>query len=203
MKIGEDAELDEVEESVYQLLERPMRVGDIIPKTRLARFCTYEALKTLLEKNLLQILEAEKPVEVAAETPAVDESVPQRHGFLQAVAAAGVLLFCLAFGEIAVPYVLPPGWGVARRGVVRATSETSAATVAPTLGELESRRLEATIREALEEHFAQSGAYPGNLDTLVSNGCLSRRILDEAIGRGFTYHVANAGKSYSLEKSRP
>lgn len=198
-----DTELDDVEESVYELLEHPMRVGDVIPKARMARFCTYEALKTLLEKSLLQIIEAEKPAEVAAETPAVDESVPQRHGFLQAVAAAGVLLFCLAFGEIAVPYILPPGWGVARRGAVRATSETSAATVAPTLGELEFRRLEATIREALEEHLAQSGAYPASLDTLVSNGFLSRKTLGEAIGRGFTYHVANAGKSYSLVKSRP
>ena len=198
-----DAELDDVEESVYELLERPMRVGDIIPKARLARFCTYEVLKTLLEKSLLQIVESEKPVEVAAETPAVDESVPVRHGFLQTVAATGVLLFCLAFGEIAVPYILPPGWGVVRRGAVRATSETSAASVAPTLGELDSRRLEATIREALEEHLAQGGAYPASLETLVSKGFLSRRTLGEALGRGVTYRVANAGRSYSLEKSRP
>jgi len=198
-----DAELDDVEESVYELLERPMRVGDIIPKARLARFCTYEVLKTLLEKSLLQIVESEKPVEVTAETPAVDESVPVRHGVLQTVAATGVLLFCLAFGEIAVPYILPPGWGVVRRGAVRATSETSVASVAPTLGELDSRRLEATIREALEEHLAQGGAYPASLETLVSKGFLSRRTLGEALGQGVTYRVANAGRSYSLEKSRP
>jgi hypothetical protein len=196
-------ELDDVEESVYELLVRPMRVGDIIPRARLARFCTYEVLKTLLEKNLLQIIEAEKPAEVATETPAVCESVPRRHGFLQAVAAAGILLFCLAFGEIAVPYILPPGWGVARHGAVRATIETNVATVAPTLGELESRRLEATIREALEEHLAQGGAYPASLETLVSKGFLSRRTLDETRGRGVIYRVANAGKSYSLDKGRP
>lgn len=198
-----DAELDDVEQSVYELLEHPMRVGDIIPKARLARFCTYEVLKTLLEKSLLQIIEAEKTVEVEAETPVVAESVPQRHGFLQVAAAAGVLLFCLAFGEIAVPYVLPPGWSVVRRGAVRATSETSAAALAPTLGELESRRLEATVKEALEEHIAQGGAYPASLETLVSKGFLPRRTLGEALARGFTYRVTNAGKSYSLDTSRP
>ena len=117
-------------------------------------------------------MEAEKTrAESPAETPeTVNRSAAGGDCFCRRSPPALALAASLAFGEIAVPYILPPGWGVVRRGAVRATSETSAATVAPTLGELESRRLEATIREALEEHLAQSGAYPASLDTLVSKG---------------------------------
>ena len=102
-----------------------------------------------------------------------------------------------------MPRLLPPGWGFVRRGAVREASVASGASVAPTLGELESRFLEAAIREALEEYFAVKGAYPTGLETLVAGGLMPKKIFDEALARGFSYRLGSGGRSYSLGEIRP
>jgi len=198
------SELDELEESVYALLEHEKSIGAIIPKARMARFCTYEILKNLLEKGFLQIVDVPKLAEVAAETSAAETSAPTRRGLVLPVfAAAGMLVFCLAFGEIAVPYVLPPGWGLVRRDAGHESKAANAASVAPTLAGIRSRLLEAAVREGLEEHLALNGAYPTSIETLVAKGYISRNVLGEADERGFSYRVGSGGKSYTLETSRP
>jgi len=196
-------ELDELEESVYALLEHQRSIGAIIPKARMARFSTYEILKNLLEKGLLQIVDAPKPAEVAAETSAAETSAPPRRGRFPVFAAAGTLVFCLAFGEIAVPYILPPGWGFVRRSAGHESKAANATTVAPTLAGIRSRLLEAAVREGLDEHLALNGAYPTSLETLAAKGLISRNTLGEANERDFSYRVGDGGKSYSLETSRP
>ena len=101
-------ELDELEESVYELLEIQMNIAQLISKARMARFCTYEVLKNLLEKGLLQIIECEIPAEVADETADDVEAAPPKRGYLAAIAAVGVLIVCFAFGEIVMPSAFPP-----------------------------------------------------------------------------------------------
>jgi len=49
-------ELEDNEEIIYELLEREMTISELVSRARMARFCTYEALKNLLEKGLLQIV---------------------------------------------------------------------------------------------------------------------------------------------------
>ena len=78
---------------------------------------------------------------------------------------------------------------VRRGAVARGGGAADAASVAPTLGELESRLLEAAVREGLEEHLALKGAYPTSLETLVANGLMPKRMLDEAHARGFSYRA--------------
>jgi hypothetical protein len=197
------AELDELEESIYDLLERQTSIGRLIPKARMARFCTYEVLKNLLEKGLLQIVECEKPAEVAAETPAGDESAPSRRGYIPAIAATVALIVCFAIGELAVPSVLPPGWAIVHRGPSREASASDRGSAASTFGELESRRIGTAVRNALEEHFIMAGAYPSSLETLVSKGYLSRKVLSGANERGISYRVQSGGKSYALERTHP
>ena len=197
------AGIDELEESVYALIERQRSIGAIIPKARMARFSTYEVLKNLLEKGFLQIVDVPKPAEIAAETPAAEVSAPPKRGRVPVIAAAGALIFSLAFGEIAVPYLAPPGWGLARRGAGHEPKAANAAAVEPTLAGIRSRLLEAAVREGLEEHLALNGAYPTSLETLVAKGLLSRNALGEANERDFSYRVGDGGKSYSLEISRP
>jgi hypothetical protein len=196
-------ELDELEESIYALLEHEKSIGAIITKARMARFSTYEILKNLLEKGFLQIVDVPKLAEVTAETSAAETSAPTRRGLLPVFAAAGMLVFCLAFGEIAVPYVLPPGWGFVRRDAGRESNAANAASVAPTLAGIRSRLLEAAVREGLEEHLALNGAYPTSIETLVAKGYISRNVLGQADERGFSYRVGGGGKSYTLETSRP
>ncbi len=199
----EKVQIEELDELIYDLLEKPLSIAELVPKARMSRFSTYEALKSLLEKGLLQIIEAEKSEETGAgETDAGKEAPPRRLP-LPAIAAALALVASLAFGELAVPRLLPPGWGFARRGALREASVAGASAVAPTLGELESRLLEAAVREALEEHFAVKGAYPTSLETLAANGLMSKKIFDEARAGGFNYRLGNGGKSYSLDEIRP
>jgi hypothetical protein len=185
-----------------------MSIAELVPRARMSRFSTYEALKSLLEKGLLQIIEAEKSEETDAGETDTGKAAPPRRLPLPAIAAALALVASLVFGELAVPRLLPPGWGFVRRGAVREASvagvnAAGASAVAPTLGELESRLLEAAVREALEEHFAVKGAFPTGLETLVSNGLMPKKIFNEARARGFSYRLESGGKSYSLGEIRP
>jgi len=196
-------ELDELEEAVYDILDRKMSIAELIGRARMARFCTYEVLKNLLEKGLLQIVEIPLPAEEATETPAAEDTEPRRHAFVPAIAAGCVLAACFAFGDFAVPRLMPPGWGLIWSGVAREAAVETGVSVAPTLDELKSRRLETAVREALEGHLASSGAYPTSLETLVSKGLLSREAFTAMNKRGLSYRVGSGGKSYSLEESRP
>jgi len=196
-------QIEELDDLIYDLLEKPMSIAELVPRARMSRFSTYEALKSLLEKGLLQIIEAEKNEEPDAEETDAGKEAPPRRLPLPAIAAALALVASLAFGERAVPRLLPPGWGFVRHGAVREAGVASGVSVAPTLGELESRLLEAAVREALEEHFAVKGAYPTGLETLVANGLMPKEIFDEAAARGFSYRLGSGGKSYSLGETRP
>jgi hypothetical protein len=141
----------------------------------------------------------------------VDEGdeAPRRRLPLPAFAAVLALAASLAVGELAVPRLLPPGWGVLGRGAAReagvgpGAAVPAGATVAPTLEALEPRLVEAAVREALEEHFAVKGAYPSSLETLVSNGLMRQRVLDGAAAFGFSYRLGSGGATYSLGAARP
>jgi len=199
----EKVQIEELDDLIYSLLDKPMSIAEIVPRARMSRFSAYEALKSLLEKGLLQIMEAEKGEEPDAGEAETGTEAPPRRLPLAAIAAALALAASLAFGELVVPRILPPGWGFVARGAVREAGVASGVSVAPTLGELESRLLDAAVREALEEHFAVKGAYPTGLETLVSNGLMSKKLFDEAAARGFSYRLGSGGKSYSLDEIRP
>jgi hypothetical protein len=196
-------ELDEMEDSVYALIERPRSIGSIVPRARMARFCTYEVLKNLLEKGCLQIVDAPKPAETAVETPAAETDASPRRTVVPFIAAAGLLAASLVIGEIAVPHVLRPGWGIVRGGAGIESKAPNTASVSPTLAGIRCRLLEAAVREGLDEHLALNGAYPTSLETLVAKGLLAPRTLGEANERNFSYRVGGGGKSYSLETGRP
>ena len=195
--------LDELEESIYELLQGEMRIGEILAKAQMARFCTYEILKNLLEKELLQIVEIAKPAAVEIAEPVAEEHAPRARTSVPLMASVGILVFCFAFGELAVPRLMPPGWGFLRRGTARSADAANAASLAANLEELDIRLLEASEREGLVEHIALTGAYPASLETLVSKGLLSRNLFDEARSRGLQYGVIRGGKSYSFERSSP
>jgi len=202
MPAEKSPELDTFEQSVYDLIGGQKSLGEIVPLGRAPRFNTYEALKSLLEKELLQIIEVEKPPAVAAEEETGEKRAPRPASPYPAAVALGALIVCLLAGEFAVPVVSPPGWRIRNRSdaAERAAPDPS---VAPTLPALELRLLEATVREGLEEHLALTGAYPASLETLVAEGVLSGKLLTGAHAEGFTYRPARGGRSYSIERNRP
>jgi hypothetical protein len=199
---GAPPEMDELEDSVHAILAKPMSIAALIAKARMARFCTYEVLKNLLEKGLLQIVEVPAAAEAAAEEPVVEDDSRGGRSPVPAIAAGVLLAACLALGEFGVPLVLSPGWSLARRGVRLEAAVSGTAVVAPTLDAIQSRRLEAAVREALEEHLALTGAYPADLEALVSKGILPEEVLAEARELGLTYRVKDGGRSYSYETAR-
>jgi hypothetical protein len=199
---GSTAELDSIEESIYDLLEEPQSIAQIIPKARMARFCTYEVLKNLLEKGFLQIVDIPKSAETETDTPAAETSASPRRGIGAFFAAAGVLAVCFAFGEIVVPNLMPPGWAVVRRSGGSESTAPQTASVSPTIAGMRCRMLEAAVREGLEAHLALRGGYPASLEKLVAEGLLSSRFLGAANARGFNYRVGDGGTSYVLETGR-
>lgn len=195
-------ELDEQEESVYKLLASDLTLAEVISKARMARFSTYEVLKCLLEKGLLQIIEEPAPRKEEAPFEVQEIERPSTWRFAPPVYVVAILASCFALGELVVPFVCKPGWSFSRRSHETLRSESSA-LLAGTRSELGVRELDVAVREALEEHLALSGAYPASLETLPPKGLLPRRLLDKAIEAGFSYRVSEGGKAYSLERGRP
>jgi hypothetical protein len=195
-------ELDDEEGFVYGLLASDTTLGEVISKARMSRFSTYETLKCLLEKGLLQIVEA--PAPAAAEAPfevqELEHPSPSRLATPMYVVA--ILASCFVIGEFAVPFVCKPGWSFTRRPHEPVTS-TSSTLLAQTGPELSAHELDAALREALEEHRALAGAYPASLETLAAKGLLPRSLLDRAAEATLVYRVSENAQGYSLDRGRP
>ncbi len=195
-------ELDEQEQRVYELLAADMTLAEVISKARMSRFSTYEVLKCLLEKGLLAIVEpAAQPAEQAPfEVQELER--PSQSRLAVPVYVVAILASCFVLGELAVPFILKPGWSFSRRPRESAASPSST-LLAETRLELSIRDLDASLREALEEHRALAGAYPASLETLPAKGLLPRRVLDRAAEHGFVYRVIEGAEAYSLERELP
>ncbi len=194
--------LDRQEEFIYELLEQDTHIERLIETAKMARFCTYEALKNLLEKGLLEI--TEKPVEEKAVEIEPKAVVKKKHKPRLLPSFATILLLVAAFavGEYLVPIVLPPGWCAASMGSPSGTTDQSGTLLADGLGELNLRYTEAVLKQGLEEHMASRGTYPISLEVLAAKKIILRRTLDEAQHQGLTYHTTENGLSYSLSRNQ-
>jgi len=191
-------ELEDNEEIIYELLEREMTISELVSRARMARFCTYEALRNLLEKGLLQIV-GEPVQEDEEEIEYVKKSSTGRKGvFAPVVLSVSILLASFAIGEYVVPLTMPPGWKpYSARGEVSASSLDPSAI---TLESLKRRRLAAKIENALEEYFALKGSYPFTLEVLVVRELVPKSVIDRAQEAGFVYKARPDGKAYILKR---
>lgn len=174
--------LDRQEEIVYELLENERTLGDLVSKTRIARFSTYESCKQLLEKGLLEITQEVEPVKQA---PVVERPSPRqptgrrKRRVLPAVAAAAFLAACVFTGHQIVPRLLHAG---------------SIGDPSP----LEQRLDEAAIRAGLEEYVAVGGSYPIDLAVLSAREIVPGRIVRRAEAAGLRYRLDPGGNGYEL-----
>ncbi len=194
--------LDRQEEFVYELLEEDTRIEKLIATAKMARFCTYEALKNLLEKGLLEI--TEKPIEEKAVEvePKIVEKKRRKPVLLPSFATVLLLFAAFAVGECLIPFLLPPGWCSATLQNPYETTSQNGTLLAEGLGEMNLRYTEAALRQGLEEHRASRGSYPISLEVLTAKKIVPRRILDEAQQHGFTYRAADDYLSYSLSRNQ-
>jgi hypothetical protein len=191
---------DRQEEIIYELIEGEARIEDLVSTAKMARFCTYEALKNLLEKGLLEI--GEIPVEEVKEVPEPVKKVVKRRK-MRVVPTFATILFLLAsfaVGEYLVPLALPPGWSVARSAEPVREVPPGEAFVAGDLVELRERFALEAIRNGIETHMASKGSYPITLEILTVRNIISTSLLDEAQRYGFVYRMLDDGASYSLER---
>ncbi len=194
------ADLDRYEAAIYELLEYEQSLGELIAHARMARFCTYEACKNLLEKGFLEISSQPESLEEKAQELVIVERPQRGRRFVPAVAAIIILLASFAVGEYAIPLLSPPGWSARSRNGVNIFTNTDGRSLAGSIDELNLRHVEALLREGLEEYFAVKGSYPITLDVLVVQRFVSGATVAKAQQNNIRYHLEQNGESYSLER---
>jgi hypothetical protein len=197
----EPTELDSHEEFVYELLENELSLGELILRARMARFCTYEALKNLLEKQLLQIIKEPKAVIEEVREEVVEEIVNKKKKLVPTMASVILLLACFAIGEYTVPAVLQPGWNAKSSAPVKVIPAVSGNLMAGSMRELSLRQLEASVCEGLEEYYAVNGSYPFTLEVLAVKKVVSEKIIENVHHSNLKYRLEKSGASYSLTRN--
>ncbi|MBN2070666.1 MAG: DUF4388 domain-containing protein [Candidatus Krumholzibacteriota bacterium] len=189
------------EEVLYELLETERTLEYLITNSRMARFTTYESLKLLLEKGMLEIKEdhAADRIEVSEHIPEL--KVKNRSAVMPTFVTLVVLIAGFAIGEYLVPFLSPPGWTAASVTMPLKTGKNMGLESAENMTELKMRLLEAKVIEALEEYAATSGTYPFTLEVLAARKIIPGRIIDRVQQAGMIYKTNESGRSYSLVRN--
>jgi len=180
-------DLSPAEKAVMDLITVERPIDEIIPRAKFPRFDTYEAIKLLKEKNLIDVSQPSRPVSAGEGGPAAGKTIRSRsHRNPVPVIAAG-----LAFVACAL-------WGA--RGVLPFFDRNAGASPASaSAGSTRERnRLEEEIRWHLEVYRARNGAYPGDLSALDSFGAAPESLSRRAKVYSFRYYLTPGGDRYIL-----
>jgi len=198
---GASPEMTENEEFLYELLEEERSLNGLIASGKMPRFCVYEALRELLDKELLQIIEDHEPESINVESAPVEQT-SSRGSLKPYFIAAALLLSSFFIGEFAVPWILPPGWSMTTSERKTATPPRTSGFTAVTLKEIRNRQLEKRLESALEDYLAVKGSYPLTLDVLSIRGFVSSDVVTEARNEGITYKLGGDPGTYHLYRQR-
>jgi len=181
------ADLSPAEKAVMDLLSVERTIDEIIPRARFPRFDTYEALKLLKEKDLVDV---SQPVHAASageeESDAGKPSRSRRYRNPMPLFAAG-----LAFAACAL-------WG-ARDVLPFFDRSVGVAAGSAIVGSARERNLlEEEIRWHLEVYRARNGAYPGDLSVLDGYGTAPATLSRSAAEFSFRYYLTPGGDRYIL-----
>jgi hypothetical protein len=169
---SEKAELAEEEKWVFSLMDGRRPIREILAKSRMGEFDTYQILSDLIDAGLAEVAEwPAGPVEALPEEPAAKakELVPAL-----GITFAVILIALASFGL---------RWVVTRFKVP---------TFAATVSQQSEKSGEENVRFALEVYKATHAAYPDELTKLVAEGFVEAKTID-----GFKY--TKSGDGYSLE----
>jgi hypothetical protein len=175
------------EQTVWNLLDTERSLYYLISHARMPSFDTHEALKHLIEKQMIKTyLELAQPeAETAIETQSKRKSSKKTTKKKMPVAVLMVLFaVSTAIGAKSVVTNFKPQAPVA----VGAYQESS----------LERNRIEAKIRLILECHQAMKGSYPASLDDLEKTGLTTSSFLQRVEQFSFRYHLTPLDNTYTL-----
>ncbi len=198
---GKKISLERSEEIIYELLERERSLGWLVCHSKMARFSTYEGLKQLLEKGLLEFRDAAPAVEEEPAGEEVERGKEPPARLVPTFVTIFVLLASFAIGEYAIPRISPPGWTAGLATAQAGRSSAGIEGLTTDLGELRIRSLEATIRQGLDEYLASKGSYPFTLEVLVVRRIINEKTVELAQQNGIRYRMEGDGKSYVLTRN--
>ncbi|MDZ7860904.1 MAG: DUF4388 domain-containing protein [Candidatus Krumholzibacteriota bacterium] len=198
----EFSELTKNEKLIYGMLHEEMKLSNLISRGRMPRFNTYEALKELLEKGMIEIGKVTTP-ETEELPPEEKEEKSSGKRFLPTSITILTLIICFFIGEFAVPRVLPPGWSFRNVKTEHNNGSKAAAGnyLAGNIEEIRTRQLEKKVRSALDEYTAEKKSYPLTLEILSIKGYISEEISARVKNAGFKYKPYKTGRSYTLRKN--
>jgi hypothetical protein len=193
------SQIEKNEEVIYNMLSEETSISDLVAHARMARFSTYEALKSLLEKELLEITMDTSPVAEEVEEEVLEEKAKSGKKLAPTFAVVFMLIACFIVGEYVVPTLLPPGWTAeAFSSDPSVAGDIGEGLLSADLKEFRLRRLEAVVREGLEEYFAVKGTYPFTIEVLAVRKFITRDTIARVHQSGIVYRMGNSGRDYSL-----
>ncbi len=202
MPVENPPPLSKYEEFMFELLDRDRSIDWLISQARMPMFCTYEALKNLLEKELLEIIEESRPSMSVQRDEVLRNEVARRGRFAPAFAAVIILIASFTIGEYVVPAIAGSGWNYRTlTGLIDPLARPEAIG-SPSLKRIENAQMEESIREGLEQYKASKGSYPFILEILAARKIVPGDLVEMADRAGLEYNPEKDGFSYELRWSR-
>jgi hypothetical protein len=169
-----EIQLSQDERGILRMVDGRASVQEIVDRTPLGEFDTYRILHELLNRNLIE------------EIQAVPESAREETRRLAAVVTArvviGVLIAISAFSALTLKYNPWTPWSLGFEDDAAARLRTFASRA----------RLE-TIEQAIRTFYLDLGAVPDRLELLAETGYLTHRALVDPWGRPYRYAADASG----------
>jgi len=184
-KSGEEPELTQNEITILKLLDRERTLNYLIGRAKIPQYETYEAVRHLHEKDLVDIsLENIAEPADAGSTVRKGRRKRARRNYLPFTV---LLLMFIGATVWSAHRMLPSVEKLLSGGRVQSTEDT-----------LGRNRTESTLRWTLEAYYAQNGRYPSLLSSLIDSGLANDSFLRTIDGYAIRYHLTAGGQRYTL-----
>jgi hypothetical protein len=174
------------ERCVFDLLEEERSIEYLISRAKMPEFETYEALKRLKEKDLI---DSKADPSLQADEPAVEparDTAPPRSLKRFVSAAVVVILFSLSmfFGaKTSIGYFKQPGFELQNTLYDEAVARS---------------QVEEKLHWIIESYRVEYGAYPESLSILQKSQFVSEQFMERVRGFSFRYRLTPDRDAYTL-----
>jgi hypothetical protein len=182
----EDEELTRNETAVLELLDSEQTLSYLIGRARIPQYETYEAVRYLHEKDIVEVTAQEASGEAGRDARTRTKRRRKRPRKNLLPFAVSFVLFTTGLGW-GVVRTMPHLEGVLTGGRVRSIESVSGRN-----------RTQATLRWTLEAYYARNGHYPSALTALVESGLANESFLHTVSGYSIRYHLTDDGRRYTL-----
>ncbi|MDH3217064.1 MAG: DUF4388 domain-containing protein [Candidatus Krumholzibacteria bacterium] len=185
-KADESHDLTANETRISDLLDKERTLSSLIGHAKCPRYETYEAIRHLHDKGLVEI-RVDQSIEIVKSKSKKRTRKKRQRGkrnILPVVVSCLLFLLSLAWGASGlVPYI--------QHFVSSGTYHTDKSTITR-------NRAKDRLGWLLEGYYAQHGRYPSKLSQLTKAGLTNEAFLREIDGYSFRYHLTAEGRRYTL-----